>query len=168
MNQYKDAIQVRNLYLRSFTKYCPNAKNQLQKRFLPKNQTRLNSNHTSAFCFSPTPVPIKSSKGTPWQNLILCLHCLAENIPPAGAYARFLPCALHWISYNCWFYVLFWYFLSLLCHSFLKKHTILLSIEFVGVIYTIYTLCVWIVISVLIYFTEKNIKTLGKFTNGES
>ena len=44
---YKDAIQVRDLYLRSLTKYCPNANNQLQKRILLKKQARLSSNHIS-------------------------------------------------------------------------------------------------------------------------
>ena len=49
MNLYKDATQVRNLYLCSLTKYCPNAKKQLQKGLLLRNQARLSSNHTSEF-----------------------------------------------------------------------------------------------------------------------
>ena len=46
---YKDAIQVRNLYLRSLTKYCPNANNQLQKWLLLNKEAKLSSNHTSEF-----------------------------------------------------------------------------------------------------------------------
>ena len=41
MKLHKDAIQVRNLYLRSLTKYYPNANNQLQKRLLLKKTSKV-------------------------------------------------------------------------------------------------------------------------------
>ena len=45
---YKDAIQNKNLHLRSSTKYCTNANNPLKKWLLLKNHARLSSIHKPA------------------------------------------------------------------------------------------------------------------------